>query len=62
MKTATLYLAQTQLTPAHFCVVADDGTMLWVRATMSDLDDQAALDDATPLPGETLLNTKELAS
>jgi hypothetical protein len=60
MKTVTLYLSQTKLTPHHCPIVTDDGTTLYIRATVSNQTDQEALDSAQPMTGETVLNTKEL--
>lgn len=59
--TVTLFAAETELTASHVPVFVHGLPVpIYVRAEISDRDLSDALDHATPLDGETLLNTIEI--
>jgi hypothetical protein len=71
MNSGIIYSAQTPITPQHRIlqptervgdmIVPREDQELWVRMELVNSDSLHALDQAHPMPGETVLNSVELS-
>jgi hypothetical protein len=57
---ALFYFAETKLTESHQPVKLTRGRTVYIRAYERAEDASSALEKATPMEGETLLNTVDL--